>query len=704
MTNDNAHDQNPIIIRRDPGAPSFRGELRRIEVTPRTVFIDRYEGTTRIDQIWQGEPNQQVIIARTADSVVREACAKWFRGRSIEPVIKSLLTVKTIKAGTVPFTRKDLYAAIRNNSGVDLTDSMATVIMEIVSPFLTKLGLVGGSGKYTMRTSYGFKKVTVVDIAHDASMQEVLRVLKDAKTLDISGKTYTPSVLAEEIAECLMPVGLAFTDFNELLLVIEDLVRGVRGHIDPNAHDSGLTGTVDPSWRDHSVVVELASNVTFIEAALSLTGSITPKLDAWKLDKWAPAVMAAMKVSARYGLVGRAEFCRSWNLTKIRDLRGQVRATIVHRTAKPAAVAMSVYAFPDATMANTTILSPTKERIAEAIVSAYNGGEAMSISAGVRVFAELLLHAVEAGYNPNGDAYIVDVADLDNDLSGDQARLIPVMRADRVIYQIDDDGSLTRFISVKTEERKVAASWAMTGRYDGGSFLTSDLAEAYMMMDEFASTGAVDERAQMLSAEAMNSRLIGFDTDVELVELKTRISYSCMMTGVEKPITGAFKANDLGSMRASASTSLVKPKFNEAVLRGLEMALGHSRDLLDRLGKIEPGDDGAVPVMPEALRRQLQRMFAHGVLRVAQGLAPGFRDEVQRGMIERSVGGLTFDASLALRSRMNQNNFAGYADVFSLVLFLTMQGLDERNVWASLAKDPDLTQVYFEYGSDRKDK
>lgn len=179
-------------------------------------------------------------------------------------------------------------------------------------------------------------------------------------------------------------------------------------------------------------------------------------------------------------------------------------------------------------------------------------------------------------------------------------------------------------------------------------------------------------------------------------------------------IHGSFKPVDIGSMKSNPFTSLVVPMYNkdvfQAVANTFEAMLYIARQL--KKAALDPDNN------PEyrggaGLPAFLERNIGRSILSYAQNLAPSFREEIQRGMLNRALIGMPMEASIAMRARLAQRAFGAYADVVALSFFVEMQGMNDNvdaqadekkddTFWRRIVRDDVLAQTYFETETDRK--
>lgn len=680
-------------------APSGKSQ---IVVNVHSTIVDRYEGTSRTEAIWSDETNLRVLTNAASDSVVREECARFFLTRAIGPVLVDLIAVRTVRPTETVITKGKLFNAI----GTKVSSNAANVIMELLVPYLTKVGILSTSGSYAIRVDYPFQPVTVEVMAHDVAMMEIVRVLEGIKVLNIADKKYSKEVFAEMIGNDLYDIGRKFLDVNSIGSIVDDIVKGVRARID-TALD-GFTGTIDASWRDSDVVSTLASNWTFVEAALSLPrGKIGCTNEGWKLSQHGPSVLAAIKSSQRYAVVGKSEVSRDIGTRKIRNNRGVPVSVVLWRSAVPDAVGMPVYAYEDADLAGAFTLTLPKEHIGEVVASAYGNVNGLGTDSVAAMLASMLTDAIESGWGKSQLMYQIDLGAYQ---FVPQPTLVALL-SERVTVELDDNGNVIRCASatsggvdrikmwytVATNEKDL--SWGLSGRFDGSTYLTCSEAEAFLVMNDLTPTGKVEAKPQLYTGAAFNSKIVNFDEE-SLCPLERRFGFSVNVYNTK--VHGSIRPGDLGTMKVNKLISLVVPTYNRAVFDAVSEAFDTMRDIAKQMAATTVADDpeynGGV-----ALAEMLARGIARKLLHYSRNISPAFRSEIHRGMVSKSLSEMTMDQSIQMRARLAQKAFGAYADVYALSTFMKMQGIctTENSFWHDIVCDQEMAKAYFEEESDR---
>jgi len=707
-----------IQLRRDSrGVPA---EGSRIQVAVLSNLLDRHEGQSTTEVVWGEMPNKRFVTEALANPEIREEVANFFNRRGIVKVLTDMIPVTMIRPIETAYTKAEFALAVEASAGV--SKHAVGPIVELALPALLKIGMVSANIKYSRQLSYGFKRVTVDDIRHDVAMFEVIKAVKSVSLSGIDPKIkVSKTVFAESVGEALRGIGLAIYEIIDLTRVMDDLIRGVRAQIDPTmAAVIGAVGSVPTDWKNHRVVLELAQNLVFVRAALSLPSkySMGLTLDSYKLEKWAPVVLTAIKSSERYAWVGKAELLRHHTLRKVRDIKGKVVSAVLSRRVEVQPVAQAVFAVPDIGLRSSMNISATNDRIAEVVQAAY-GSATFSTEIGAELIASALSDAIQMGWKGESNGYIVDTAD-----DGMSVEDVAIMLADRVFVPIGTAGIELRGVGspeqqaalqsetepsarrnatwnpvwwyvVRTDEKSMDV-WS--GRHLGSEIVTADPLEVLMAAREFIAIDALPPRPQVLSAAAFNTRLIDFEED-DLRKVNARYTFKVDIMGLD--VHGSFRAVDFASLRSGEYTSLVKPHFNAGVVEGLQRSFEVANKLLKSMSK-DARDQWENGAPNEMFFAHMRHRAARELLRLAQKLSPAFRQEVHTTMVERAL--LSTDASgetaAVMRATLAQKTFAAFADVIALHFFLFLQDIDV-NEWASIIQSTEMIELCMEMGSDR---
>jgi len=686
----------------------------RLAIAVHSTLIDRWAGLSQTYEIWGSTPNKQYVTDGLADAFVRQQLAQFFVGRQFGSVFTKIIPMKSMRPNETALTKKDIFDGLSN---LGLSTWAHGVAVELTLPLLMKLGIVSPNIKYSVHRRYGFSDVTLMDVRTNIATFQVLQATESVQGTNINSTTkYSTNVLAELLAEAFRPIGLALLEVDSLNSVVDDLVKGVRAHIDPLLVDGkSFEGSIPNDWRNHKVVAELATNYVFVKEALSLpSGSkISLQNEGFNLERWSPLILAAVKSSERYAWVGKAEYLRNYSLSKVRQLDNTPVASVIFQAAKVQPIAQSVIAIADEMVSSAYNVSPTKDRISDAVQSAY-GNSDFSMADGAALVHGVLTDSVESGWTGNDALYAFNI-----DPNFDP-QLFAVMISNRLWVRADNMG-VAESVTVEKkgaegEEPEIITTWVprwwyavdtrersvkvVNGVHLQSEVFTSDPVEAILAADEFEAADVIQPRPQVLGASAFNSRIVGFDVD-NLRALRDRFSFDVSVAGVQ--MRGSLRAADFASMRTTFNTALVIPHFNESVISGLQETYVAAEEIIKKMSSATAMAEWRDGVVPDAqFSAFASRRVARAVLRLSQMLSPAFRKDVHDAIVERTilVSGLTTEQSTLLRARLHQKTFAACSDVIALRFFLFLQGI-KGDAWDSILKSEELYRACMEVGSDR---
>jgi hypothetical protein len=524
----------------------------------------------------------------------------------------------------------------------------------------------------------------------------------------------TASVLGEALAEAFRPIGLALYEYSDMSSIVEDMVSGVRAHLDPTLSGGALTGLVPSEWRNNPTIVELSQNMVFVRAALQIPpgSSVAPMSEGWKLEKWSSRVLAAIKSSERYAWVSKSEIQRTYGLRKIRDVKGRVKSAVLYRSAKVQPIAQAVFAIPDSILEGGYSIHATNDRIADAIQSAY-GSATFDLASSANMLGDLLMDGIEAGWTGHREVYAVDLLEEGVDLT-----TIACMMSERLfvhaskkgIELVAADPEMDRvewqpkwWFTVPTKEQDLDV---MSGSHLRSEIVTSDPVEVLLAHEEFVPQESVAVKPQVLGPAAFGSTVVAFDARI-LKSVGSRYSFDISINNVK--MRGAFKPSSFASMRSRDMTSLVSPHFNLSVIEGYATAYQAADSVLAAMATTRENEDGQLvgwengQVPAEEFFSFMRRRIARSLLMMAQELSPAFRQEVHDAVVSRSVAQETLsqDDALVLRAKLSQRTFAAASDMIALDFFLDTQGVNVE-VWREMLSDPEMIKVWMEMGSDRE--
>lgn len=688
-------------------------ETNRLPVRVASTLVDNYAGTSITEIIWGSVPNLKYIndCFSADDKATRKETSKFFVSRAIAPVLRNMIPGTFFRPSETAFTKEEYFSALSRQVK---NRHACGVIMDLTLPALISVGLISKTIDYSRQLEYGFKAVTLLAIKNDVMVFQATEAAKAAK-LSVNGKDrVSKSVFAEAVAEAFYDIGIAIEGMTDMSDIVDDMVLGVRAHIDYTFTIEPRAASVPVEWRQHRIVAELATNLVFVRAALQLPtdGKGRLKCDSFKLEKYAPVVMSALKSSDRYAWVSKEVALSTFEITKVRNVEGKPVSAVIGRNVEVMPVGQAVMSVPDVAMEEAVSITATKDRIAEAVQLAY-GKARFNLIDGTQMLADNIREYVDAGWVGSKRVYMVDTR------SGMTIPDIAALLADTLYVTVEggkvkveasvvsaqkagveaDDGEVEWnpewWYSIPTQEKSLRV-WF--GRHLGDQVFTSSADEVVLAGPEREARAMLPARQQLLSPQAFNTRLVSFD-ESRLISVEKRFSFSVAVGGIS--MQGAFKATDFASLRSSEYTSMTKPFFNEEVISGLQSAYAYCKDI-DGVIDSSGANDWEHGAIDKELSKHIRNRYARTLLRTAQQLDPAFRHEVQQVMIERAVhkGDLKGSEADLYRSKLGQRSFMAYVDVVSLLFFLHVQGI-EAEIWKEIASSPEMGRMCMDFGSDR---
>lgn len=692
-------------------APSIES---RAPVSVASNIIDTYEGQSVTHQIWAETTNRD-FVARTlsrslaiegepgSSSVLFEV-ARFFVDRSLAVVIADMVKVPMFKPSDTLFTKSDLYREV-----LSTTDNLAVAqaIMELVLPTLIEIGMVSKNGKFAAQDSYEFERVSVEHLSSEIAVIQAFAALDAIKISKIDrDNRQSKTVFAETVAEMFRPVGLALSQVPELTDVLSDVVKCVRANITPVGSVGSTAVAVSGVWASNVNIAELAQCLPFVRAALQLPADKEIRLvnDASTLENWVRLIVQMLRDTPRYRWISSAEALRHYGVEKVRMMTGEPVSLIAYRSVQVEPVAQTVIAVKDAVLGDrATFISATRDRVADTIQSAY-GRAKFSTLESVDLISFVTSSLAEMGYRGWTGGVKIDAWGNGLTLSD-----IAVLHSDSVYVQFDDAGSVmfnddtgqsdpVWWFKVATDERQLKVE---SGRHLGSEILTCDPVEALLAARDFTAKDVMPARRQLLSPAAFNATVTKLDTAEMLQPLASRFGFQIDVAG--QKVSGAMRTRDFASLRSLQLASVVKPFYNDKVIRANEEAYMVA---LQMVQSASASDDSQWTggVKPDA---QLLTMIAQKcivkLLQLAQQLSPTFRAEVQEAITDRVLSSefATGEKAQMLRAKMVQAVYAAHCDLLALQFFLFVQGIETAD-WQALMTEPAMAEACALFGSDRE--
>lgn len=89
----------------------------RLSVTIQTDFIDRWEGLSTTESVFDESPNARFLSSALSDQTVRGNVAKFFVSRGIAAVLEAMIPVVMLKPGETAYTKHQVIGAVTDRVG-----------------------------------------------------------------------------------------------------------------------------------------------------------------------------------------------------------------------------------------------------------------------------------------------------------------------------------------------------------------------------------------------------------------------------------------------------------------------------------------------------------------------------------------------------------------------------------------------------------
>lgn len=692
------------IFMPDASAAAFSNDGSMVRVDIRETIVDRRAGTRSIERIWGDEANVEVMaVAMTAEApgVIREEVSNFFMSRRIAGILEGLTAPMTIQPGDRIFLVSSLVSSVQ----AAVSSRAAVVILEFVIPYLRRLNMIADTGRYTAEIYYPNANVQVDSLTEDVVVQHAADEASRIDVSSISANKHTKQTFAAAVAEKLVSIGENFMDSVLFTDLFDDIKVGIRERL-TMGYPHVWTGDCPTSWRNDPVVKALSSNYVFVKAALELpaTTDATPVNSLHELSDRAKLALAALNTSRRYAIVSAGEFKRFVLKKNLRDQTGIARMFMLARNAEPFAVAQTVTAFADSVLPDVvTNIGSSVDGLDKFLAAGYAEPERLSVRTHFEGLCRAGSYLIEAGYRPAELGYAMNVG-------GDAFRFgheLCALSAAEVWLTMPDDDDVTAYFStakeveyewvfgVRTTEREFRRP-AMDARILGDMLYTSAVGEVLIALEDSDTREVMPARPQLLSKDVEKTRLVQFDQDASLLALGRRYSFNISLGGQE--IQGSFYNQQIGFMSTLRNVFIVKPAFNIDVLHCVADVYGVYDELLAQVAKWNA--DPSVTAVPTVLIDFVKRHKTTHLVEMGRGVSKVFRHAVQQAIAKRALTDLDAEAAALARGQLQQQQFAGYADLYALYVFLDTQGVCADFV-SDVISAAESLPVILELGSDR---
>lgn len=664
-------------------------ERNLLSVTVDSTIYDTWGGTSETYEIWGAATCVPYVTQLLSKDSVFDRVASFFGRREIARVLVDVIPLKVVKPSNVMMTKQRLFTRVLDCD--NMSPQAAGVICDIIVPVLMRLGMLTDAFKFSRHVRHPMKRVSINDVKTDVMIYSLLEIAANSGKNSVDpASSYNVEVLADTIAESLRAIGNTMLDIDNLSGVVDDMLLCVRAHLDPMAIAGNMTGSVPVDWINNSHIVDLAKNIVFVRAALTLpAGSSISVANLRRLDRWCAVVVAAIKSSPRYRWLGRSEAIRNFGLKKVRDVKGRVKSAVLYRAMRVEPAAQGVRALTDDFMENATLISATRDQVAGTVMDAYGTARFQTSDAAMLV-VDMLSAAVEQGWTHIRPVYCA-WGSSDDDL--DDPTSLAMLMSEKLWIEVTDEGNIvTEVQSVETDgdvDVSFNPKWwfvvntkeldinILSGRHYQERVVTSDFLEVFLAKDEFEPKESMAPRAQLLGPAAFNTRIVDFDlSSVQIVDAKFK--FDITLNGVS--MKGGMRAPELTILRSRQDSAIVRPQFNELVLESfshwIDIAIDLARQIDEDRNTEDHWESGTI-IPAEAWMQHIAKMPAHLVRSTAGQLSEHFRSHVRENIVERSIVsmGISQAAADVMRSRLQQRAFQAYGDVLSLQFFLHLQGI-----------------------------
>lgn len=618
-----------------------------------SIIEDRLAGLTLTEEIWSGQSINSAYVSRLlTDEATRRAAVQFFTRRDCRAVISKILPGSTARIGGYRATIAEALDAVRSVTNA----SVSGPILELLAPGLLNAQLIEPTKerpRVMNRYTEPFRiSPPIDDLVAELARMEIERAVRECQANWIveDKKTYAVRALGSVMAEAYFPLGLAIRTAFDYASIAEDIVKAVRVVIDPDC--LGLTGDMPREIYESEVVRILATNWTFVSAALSLPqgATIAPTNGAYKFDKLAPAMLAMIKTSDRYALRHRTDVLSSWSLQHVHDVRGVRVAGTITENAKMDPVALSVIALPDSYIPGAVNIAESIGRFDAHMAAAYGSvADRFGLVSASEHLRDVLRHSVESDALEPCAVYSVAVREH-------SLEQLAVLLADSVMFQpgADPDAAVVYVVRTSGQFPDGVAS----GLVERQDVYTTDPAEVLLAHDPFDAKSASVKLPQLLPKAALGAVLFT-DSNDAIVQSSQRYSFN--YTVGKTAIRGSLRWAELESARADNDAALVRPTYNAAIYDVVSSVVDVTLAIAKRA--------------PKNVSRHMQRIVGGYIVELIRGVAKPFRSNIHELMVLRSMGKMDQHSIRLQRAQLNTMAVRGFTDAYAAGFFFSIQGM-----------------------------
>ena len=683
-----------IVSNGDALVETSRGD---IFIKPTQIFIDSFSGSVEFEQLYGERSNVNFLIRQFKnDPAVQSRIGDFYRSLKFNHIMQNLIQANQTKPADVHFTATALTAILVTEGGLQAED--AIVVADQLVPLLRHAGFsIATPEKYMTRAVHGRALVTVEDLKRDVAAQHCAQIMDRTKINSVGTNRYSKTVLGEIVSLDLRAAGARMLSQASYGKVVDDAVIAVRANLDIENEQYRFAV---PEWlRTHSVIEELATNLTFVTAAFSsdMPSAPTLSVDTEDMKKYLDVLAASLKSSTRYRCVTIKSLLEEYTLKHGFDYNEELAfATIAHNVQYETGIMAAMPTFMDEEVA---YLDRTDSRVAELLMAHDQGLFSINAAANA-VHTTFEMNVSDPDYWPVDSEPYVHVIDTEEEFLRPEV-LIALATAERVALRRSTDAAgrdtflvgegedtggsvLPDFVYYVQNDGKRLPMKLRNRMLDRNFLITSDPASAVLLAKPFESKRAKNASKQLPGDDVYGARLLGVEADI-VQKLNHGVEYSLAVGSHQ--LAGKFYLKSIDSLRTSASQGvLINPvngKVTDAITKALYVALDSSGDL--------------------------RRKFAYNsviyqfVIDMADRLSKAFREDVHQRIVAQALQNVLPEESAAMRSTYNRSVFAAQVDMFALKLYLEAIGcVDAARTIGELSEDEGMQMAMAQRGSSRR--
>lgn len=667
-----------------------------IPVTPRTIFVDRAAGSVSYEQIFTDHMNLDLMIrAFREDKDLPARLNTFYRNLKVESALVSLMGSGLVRSIDIQFNVLQLREALQNESKVSALDSL--LLCDQLVSCLRKAGFrVEVPERFFTMSEAPRRYVTMSDLRNDAAAQHCATVIDKAAITTIGENRYSPKVLANMIAVDLRSIGARLLMVPSFMRVFDDVIIAVRASVDI-ANDAYA---FVPEWlREHPVVQELATNMTFLAAAFSPEMADRPELQVGERDLEAQLdiLAATMKASSRYSSVSLKTLASELTVTHGDDYNDEVAFAMVSTNVDYAEGIMT--AMPVTSGNDVLYLDKAVSQVGE-ILSSHNNNVFDMRATDTAVADALGKRAGDPELWPEGTAPLVSTLTVFDEYL-DPCVLIALTHAERVTMRADIEGDnagqymhRSTFGGRDTFQPRFVFSMRAAGQrlpsvlrnqmLDQNYIVTEDARLAVLVAKSTKATSARPATTQLPPPSIYGARLLNVPSSI-IQKVNEGLPYS--LTVGSTTVKGEFFIKSLDAVRSISAQAIIvngaNAKIASAMMSQLVFAAQETSDIKRQLN--------------------LNGALYNAVIDMAGRLSKQFCEEIHSKIINAATRAVTIEQSMAMRSLYNRSLFAIQVDLFSLQVYMTIIGATEAAVLLqALVADEGMQAVMMLRGSDRR--